>query len=63
MCKRWDTLDIIPQLITLLGGEDLDLLFHKGMQNTHDLKEGTAETGEFRNDEDIVLVHTRNERA
>jgi len=33
------------------------------MQNTHDLKEGTAEAGEFRNDENIVLVHTLNESA
>ena len=33
------------------------------MQNTHDLKEGTAKPGELRNDKDILLMHPLNESA
>ena len=33
------------------------------MQDAHHLEEGTAEAGELRDDEDIVLLHPLNEGA
>ena len=33
------------------------------MQNTHDLKEGAAKPGDFRDNENVILMHPLNEGA
>lgn len=53
--------DVVAKFVALLGGEDLHLFLHEGVEDAHDLHDTSAQAGDLGDDEDVAFLHAGEE--